>query len=545
LIIRLLTRGVKIFLALCLLVDPYQLYGQNSSYFVEFTDKNNTPYSIGSPGEFLTQRAIDRRTRQGISITEDDLPITPSYLETLNSTGSVSVRHTSRWVNGAIIQATAVDAEAVKLLPFVSRVEYIAPENVGGRFSGRDKFAEESFSPSDTLQQFALLGVEELRQDGYDGTGKYIAVLDGGFAGVDSGIAFQHLFDNNQVISVYDFVSSSENVYQYSSHGTEVLSVMAASRSNPDYIGIAPGASYLLFVTENAAGNVEYRIEEYWWLVAAEKADSLGVDLISTSLGYYDFIDPTMNYVHEDLDGRTAVITRAAQAAADRGIVFVTSAGNTGNKAWQKVTFPADVIDGLAVGSMLNEQAVSGFSPDGPSIDGRIKPDVMAVGSGTYVVTSDGRLVTKSGTSFSAPQITALAAAVWQAYPDLSAMELIDAMRMSASNSSAPNNEIGYGIPSYRALVNFIEHLESENWASIYPNPTSDKLTVLVSDPAEDPQMDFRLFNSNGQLMLTSNLSISWQNNRYILDVSTLPRGIYVLNLQSNKNYSQLKFAKL
>jgi serine protease AprX len=154
-----------------------------------------------------------------------------------------------------------------------------------------------------------------------------IAVLDGGFSGVDTAAPFQHLHDNNQVFATFDFISGTSNVYQYSSHGTEVLSLMAASRSNPDFLGIVPGASYLLFVTENNSGNVEYRIEEYWWLIAAEKADSLGADVINTSLGYSDFLDPEMDYTHDDLDGRTAVITRAAQMATERGMVFVTSAG--------------------------------------------------------------------------------------------------------------------------------------------------------------------------------------------------------------------------
>ena len=522
-----------------------QSHGQANSYFVRFTDKNDTPYQLDQPQNFLTQRSIERRNVQGIAITEEDLPVTPDYLTGLDNTGSVSVRYTSRWFNGAIIQATSVDAETVKLLPYVEEIEYIAPGNVGGRVAGLDKLASEDLPESDSLQQFALLGVDELRAAGLDGKGKMIAILDGGFAGVDTGTAFQHLFTGNQIVSTFDFITGTDNVYQYSDHGTEVLSLMAANLTTPEYLGISPGASYLLYISENYAGNVEYRIEEYWWLIAAEKADSLGADIINASLGYYDFIDPSMNYSHEDLDGRTAVITRAAQAAADRGIVFVTSAGNTGNKAWQKITFPGDVLDGLAVGSMLNGVAISGFSAKGLSADGRIKPDVMAIGSGAYVVTSGDKVITKSGTSFASPQIAGLAAAVWQAYPELTALELLEAMRFSANNATMPDNSRGYGIPSYRALVNYIEHLESSVWASIYPNPTVDDLMVYVSDPAEDANVEINLYNTNGQPILTSSLDITWQDNQYILDVSTLPRGIYVLNLQSKNKFSQLKFAKL
>lgn len=522
-----------------------QCFGQVNSYFVHFTDKNNTPYQIDQPEEFLTQRSITRRNLQGIAISEEDLPVSPDYIASLNNTGSVTVRYTSRWFNGAVIQATSIDAETVKLLPYVEAIEYIAPNNVGGRVAGTDKFASEDIPDSDSLQQFSLLGISELRAAGLDGTGKMIAILDGGFEGTNTGTAFEHLFSNNQVVSTFDFISGTENVYQYSDHGTEVLSIMGANLTDPEYRGISPGASYLLYITENYAGNVEYRIEEYWWLIAAEKADSLGADIINTSLGYYDFLDASMDYTHEDLDGQTAVITRAGQAAADRGIVFVTSAGNTGNKAWQKITFPGDIVDGLAVGSMLNGLAISGFSAKGLSADGRIKPDVMAIGSGAYVVTSGNKVVAKSGTSYTSPQIAGLAAAIWQAYPDLTALEVLEAMRFSANNATTPDSSRGYGIPSYRALVNYIEHLESATWASIYPNPVENDLKVYVSDPAEDSNVEFSLFNTNGQPILTSNLDITWQNNQYILDVSTLPRGIYVLNLQSKNNYSQLKFAKL
>jgi serine protease AprX len=194
---------------------------------------------------------------------------------------------------------------------------------------------------------------------------------------------------------------------------------------------------------------------------------------------------------------------------------------------------------------MINEFAVSGFSSNGPSADNRIKPDVMAIGSGAYVITSDGRIVNKSGTSFTSPQVAGLAAALWQAYPDLSALEIVEAMRFSANNSANPDNEKGFGIPSYQALVNYVEHFTSTTWASIYPNPTADDLNVYVNNPAEDSKVDFKLFNTNGQPILKANFDITWQDNRYILDVSTLPRGIYVLNLYSKENFSQLKFAKL
>ena len=373
-----------------------------------------------------------------------------------------------------------------------------------------------------------------------------IAVLDGGFKGMPNIPAFTILFNDNRVLLSYDFIARTNDVYKYHEHGTNVMSLLAANQQAPDFVGVVPNADYLLFVTEDV--RYEYRVEEYRWLIAAEKADSAGADVISSSLGYGIFDDPSMDYIASDLDGQTSVITRAAQKATIKGILIVTSSGNLDSfNPWETVLFPGDIIDGVTVGSINANLAQSSFSPDGPTADGRLKPDVVAFGSGTYLINEAGNITNKSGTSFSAPQVAGIATGIWQAYPDKKVDDIIDAFRNSSTNSANPNNELGYGIPSYTALKNYMEAVESDVWFSAYPNPleTTDYLKIKVFDPIVDNNVQVKMFDTLGNPLLDENLTVNWQNNEYFLEMTALPQGIYILNLQSNSHFSQVKILKL
>lgn len=487
-----------------------------------------------------------RRTNQQISVIIEDLPVNPAYLQGLEAVGAVSVRETSKWFNGALIQAISADAEAIKLLSYVSSVEFVAPGSVGGRISKPFEVDSLSVFESDTLFQFDILGITEMRADGFIGENMLITVMDAGFKAMTVVQGFTTLFNENRVLLTYDFISRTSDVYQYSDHGTEVMSLLAAEQTNPEYVGVVPNASYLLFITEDIS--VEYRLEEYRWLIAAEKADSAGTDVISSSLGYAIFDDPSMDYIATDLDGLTSVITRAAQKASEKGILVVTSAGNLGfGNPWSTVLFPADIINGLAVGSVNSDYSQSVFSPDGPTADGRIKPDVVASGSGTYVINKTGNIVNKSGTSFAAPAVAGLATGVWQAYPNISVAELLNAIRMSASMSSQPNNMFGYGVPHYRAVRNFLDAGQAGNWYTVYPNPVGENgyLKIKVFDPTSDNNVKIKLFDTLGKQLSDDNLNITWQNNEYFLELLSLPKGIYILNLQSDSNFSKVKILKL
>ena len=533
-------------LAFFLVLSSGIAIAQNFNYFVSFTDKNGSPYSVDQPEEFLSARAISRRSNQQINVVTEDLPVNPAYLQGLEAVGTVSVRESSKWANGALIQAISADAEAIKLLPYVSSVEFIAPTNVGGRISKQFEVDSLSVFDSDTLFQFDILGIPEMRADGYIGENILIAVMDGGFRGMNTIPAFTSLFNDNRVILSYDFIARASDVYKYHDHGTKVMSLLAAEQTTPDFVGVVPNAEYMLFVTEDV--DYEYRLEEYRWIVAAEKADSAGTDVISSSLGYMIFDDPSMDYNAQDLDGLTSVITRAAQRASNKGILVVTSSGNLDNfNPYETVLFPGDIIDGITVGSIDSDFKQSSFSPDGPTADGRLKPDVVAYGRSTFVINEAGNIVNKTGTSFSAPQVAGLAAGVWQAYPEISSTVLLNAIRMSSSNASQPNNSIGYGVPNYRALINFLEAEESESWFAVYPNPVSEGgyLKIKVFDPVSDNNVKIGLFDTLGKPLADDNLIISWQNNEYFLELLSLPQGIYILNLQSESNFSQVKILKL
>ncbi|MDH5399909.1 MAG: S8 family serine peptidase, partial [Cyclobacteriaceae bacterium] len=330
----------------------YGIFAQSHRYFIAFTDKANSPFLKAQPEAFLSQKSIQRRTIQNIAIETADLPVDPAYILELRNQGAETF-YASRWLNGVLVQATPALAATLEGLPFVKSVEYVAsgaPLIYGGRFDrAMDKL--DLSSSVDSIQK-DLLGIEIMHNQSFLGQGIEIAVLDAGFIGVNSIGAFSHLYQNSKVTNVFNFSGNSTNVYQYHDHGTVVLSTISANIPGY-YTGTAPDAEIQLYVTEDVFS--EYRVEEYYWLFAAEMADSAGVDIITSSLGYFDFDDPSMNYTPADLNGNTAVISRAADLAALRGMVVITSAGNQGNKAWGKITFPADCHYCLSVGAITKD----------------------------------------------------------------------------------------------------------------------------------------------------------------------------------------------
>ncbi len=519
------------------------LFAQDNYYFVAFKDKLNNGFSISDPNAFLSQKAIDRRTNQGIAIQEQDLPISSSYKELVINEG-IEVFESSKWFNGVIIRSTTQDAEQLKNLPFVSSTTYLAPQNYAGRLSGNDNLLEEYDFPTDTLFQSEILNVAEMHSQGFYGNGMTIAVLDGGFTSVNSNPAFSHLYAANQVLYAYDFISKTSDVYQYSDHGTKVLSFMAAELENT-YQGIAPKANYLLFVTENIPS--EYRIEEYYWLIGAERADSAGVDVINTSLGYFTFDDASMNYTQDDMDGNTTVVVKAAHIASEKGIIVVTSAGNEGSRAWGTISSPADMINGLAVGSIRSDYLISSFSSNGPSADGRIKPDVVALGTAAYLIDRNGNISQGSGTSFSAPQVAALVAGVWQAYPEFTNLKVIEAIRMSASNVSNPDAEIGYGIPSFVAINNYLAAILSQNPVLVYPNPlaSNELLKVKIVNPSEVNLVQLELYETSGKKISTDSYSVSWNDNIANIELAHLRQGLYFLKVIFDSNSEAFRIVKL
>ena len=509
-------------------------WAQTNRYVVIFKDKAASPYSISNPAAFLSQRAINRRQQQGIAVTEQDLPVNIAYIQAVKDAGA-DVFYKTRWLNGVLIQCDASLVSTLTGLSFVERVEYVAP-NAKLMTNGRRKSnprARTSKIADVTQTQLGMVGIDDMHADGNRGEGMIVGIFDSGFQGVNVNEPFQPIFTENRIdLTVsHDLVYNTKDIFQYDEHGAEVFSVIAAYREGT-YTGGAYKASYQLFVTEDV--NTEYRIEEYNWLFAAEMADSAGVDVINSSLGYNTFDDAAMDYTKAAMNGKTAIITRAAQWAADRGIVVVCSAGNEGAGAWQIITAPADAEDVLSVASVTSTGVRVASSSKGPSpaIDGVIKPDVAAMGSNTSVILPNGAVGSASGTSLAAPIITSLVTGIWQQYPSLTNKELLDIVRQSGSQAGTPDNLLGYGIPNYLTVETLLQSLR-ENPFRVYPNPVvDDTLSIKPYSTSEVSSCQIEFISPKGQLLFASDLSFSKENPAYTMNVASLASGLYILRIK-------------
>ena len=437
-------------------------------YFIGFTDKAvdeaDYPYSIDRPEEFLSSRALSRRAKHGTAITELDLPINPAYETELTERG-LPIWLRSKWMNGVVIAATPEEYAGVRELPFVDSTFYAAPLQYerssplprGARLD-RPAPRVDPVPVSEKFYGFGWknlthLGGDSLHQLGYRGAGVLVAVFDGGFPDV----GYKDFLGYDQAAAVpanYDLVEQDSSALDGSTHGATVLSTMAAHHPF-FFIGTAPEARYLLFKTENSQG--EHRMEEVNYAIALELADSAGVDVVNSSLGYTTFTDSTMNYRYEDLDGRRSPASVAIDRAFDRGMIIVTSAGNSGADAWNYIGTPADATRAFSIGALDDTDERAYFSSFGPTADGRIKPDVSGPGVMVAAVAANGQGLTgANGTSLSAPLITGLVACLLQAVPEATNEEILDAIRATASQADAPDDSVGYGLPNFTAAYRLL-----------------------------------------------------------------------------------------
>ena len=426
--------------------------GKTYLYRLTLKDKKGTPYRLDKPQEFLSQKALDRRKRQGLQIDSTDLPLPPEYIRQISSVKGVEVVCKSKWNKTVLVKVADTSNMAPLLsLPFVSNAEnvFIAPDSI--KPSERTLYHKELEKWEGTGDEqygkaalnIQLVNGQRLHQLGYKGRGLTIAVFDGGFMNVDQIPAMSTI----KILGTRDFVAfKSPNIYQEHDHGTKVLSTMALNIPGV-FVGTAPEASYWLIRAEDTT--TESLAEEDYWAAAAEFADSVGVDIISSSLGYIKFDDNSTNHKYTELDGKHAQISKTASRLASKGIIHVNSAGNEGLGTWKKIGFPADACDILAVGAINSSKVNASFSSVGPSEDGRVKPDIMSLGSPAAVVSGRGAIISDMGTSFAAPIISGMVACLWQSAPKATAYQVMDAIRKSGDNYETPNNVFGYGIPDF------------------------------------------------------------------------------------------------
>jgi serine protease AprX len=529
-------------------------------YWVQFTDKENTPYRIEQPRDFLSDRAIERRARYNIQVNEQDLPVDPAYLDSLIRTG-VEVMNPSKWFNAVTIATTDTSLlNKIRQMSFVKQLKSVRSFKSGK--AAQDKFAAEFLTKSLTetqtdttllqygqaTKQTGMVNGHVLHNQGYQGQGMIIAVLDAGFRNVNINHAFDSLWLKNQILGTWDFVHNKPVAFDGHSHGAQVLSIMAGNLPT-QLVGSAPKASYYLLQTEDPA--TEYLVEEDNWVAGAEYADSVGADLINSSLGYSVFDDESMNHTYSDMDGNTTRITQAADIACQKGILVVTSASNEGNKEWHYITAPADADSVLTVGAVDSLGRYADFSSTGPTYDRRIKPNITGQGSLTAIVNTDGSVIRGSGTSFSSPLICGFTACLWQANRSLSPMEMIIALQESASLANSPDSLLGYGIPDYGKALFLVQgidpiQLDGESLFRVYPNPFPDRLFVdFYSHNRQNITVE--LLSSSGVLLYSKPLTVGHTsiNKLEINEFQNYPSGVYFLRILTEKTHHQQRVVKI
>ena len=529
---------MKKLLLFSLLLIGFLGYSQEDAW-VYFADKPNAQYYFDNPLEMLSQRALDRRANQNIALDIKDVPIHQPYVDEVMASPGIEVKAKSKWFNAVHVRGDLSDINNLTNLAFVDHIQYADRTlNVQGRSTNTNRSTvvgsvnktldtNVTFAYGNSGNQIQMLNAHLLHQQDFTGAGKIIAVMDAGFPSVDVISPFQRIRDNNQILGGYNFVDRNNNFYTRNSHGTMVLSTMGGYVPN-QLVGTAPDAQYYLFITEDI--NSENPVEESNWVEAAELADSLGVDIINTSLGYFDYDNPNYSYIYDDMNGVTSFISRGADIAFSRGMICVTSAGNSGAGPNPHIAVPADAINNLTVGAVRPDESYATFSSIGPSFDGRIKPDVMAQGQSAVVSSTSGVIGVANGTSFSGPIMAGAVASFWQAVPWATNQQVIDFVKQSADRFANPTALFGYGIPNFQTALDMALLSVNDNDFQkflVYPNPASESLSI--SFPTGFDSADFSLYNSLGQLVLDKNIT-----SNVTIAIENLNSGIYFYKIKSN-----------
>ncbi|MBS1742179.1 MAG: S8 family peptidase [Bacteroidetes bacterium] len=524
---------------------------QFTKYIVRFKDKGTNPYSINNPSQYLSQRALDRRTRYHIAIDSLDLPVTPRYIDSIRLAGSVSILNVSKWLNQVSIQTTDPAAlNKINSFPFVLSTNPVAARvSAAGAINKRYDIAPDAAISNQSIQRttagFYNYGQSEaqvkihngdfLHNHGFRGEGMQMAILDAGFYHYLSLPTFDSVRNNNQVLGTWDFVANEASVDEDYYHGMQCFSTIAANMPGV-FVGTSPKASFYLYRTEDV--NSEYPIEEHNWAAGIERADSLGVDISSTSLGYSTFDNASLNYTYASMNGNTTISARAADIAAAKGILVVAAAGNEGNSAWHFITTPSDADSSLCVGAVNVNGVVGGFSSYGPSSDGQIKPSVAAVGWNAVVASpSNGQPSFNSGTSFACPNMAGITTCLWQAFPEVNNMSVIAALEASANRWENPDDRTGYGIPDVKKAFVILQKQLYTRQSSIV-NCTMDIQFNVKTDATMNIEVERKSATDASFTLLPGNLSSSENYGmhafHFIDDLGNLSMGTYQYRLKVN-----------
>ncbi|MDD4490066.1 MAG: S8 family peptidase [Paludibacter sp.] len=545
-------------ISLILLCFTNFLFADSYYFFVQFKDKNNTPYSLDNPAAYLSSRSIQRRSEQQIAIDSTDFPVNTSYISQVVNQG-VFFHSASKWMNGITVQTTDSSLMGlIRPLSFVQQVYYTGkiltvqpvPALRTKRMDPEDaQEFEHDVEPVYELEygyaaaQLNQLNGKALHDAGYTGKNILIGVLDAGFRNVDTNPAFDSLRIQNRLSGIKSIIDPSVNVYQEDTHGANVLSIMAGNLPG-QFVGVAPHASYWLIQTEYVP--TEYMFEVDFWVRGLEFADSLGVDVVNSSLGYTQFDDASMNFTYADMNGQVSRASRAAYLASRKGIIVCTSAGNDGNKTWKYISSPADADGILTVGAVNTSGTIAAFSSFGPTADSRIKPEVCATGWGTTLVDLNGNLVFNgNGTSYSSPIMAGLTACYLQyCMEQLPQSYRVDLIRQHIINSAdrfnSPDNQYGYGIPDFQhvlhqTVTNNRRELQTEFPVKLKYLAETGEVRIMKQPAFETQGLFFQIITPTGKIIHQQLLSDMVD----AVNVSYLPAGFYLARIRY-QGYSQV-----
>jgi hypothetical protein len=536
--------------ALLLLVTflSFSAYAQEDAW-VYFSEKPNAQTFLSNPLSMLSQRALDRRAAQNIPLDIQDVPIHQAYIDQVTAAAGITVLAKSRWLNCLHVRGTAASIYALANLPGVDHLEFadaslnLRMPHAPAQIQPVNKTMETlvTFNYGNSFNQIHMMNGDLLHVQNFTGAGKVIAVLDSGFPGVNTLNPFARLRNNNLILGGYDFVNKNTNFYSADSHGTLVLSTMGGFVDN-QLVGTAPDASYYLYITEDV--NTENPVEESNWVEAAEMADYVGADIITSSLGYFGFDNTNYGHTYEDMTGNKAFASRGANIAFEKGIVVVASAGNSGASTTEPhVGVPAEANNVLAIGAVRSNRNIASFSSIGPSFDGRIKPDLMAQGQAAVLSTSSGNVGTANGTSFSGPILAGMIATFWSAVPTLTNQEVVNYVKQSADRYANPDTldwKYGYGIPDFSAALNTALAVSSvsKDVFTVYPNPASAQFSIQLPSTAQEASIS--IYTSVGQLVQKSTVNATDTS----ISIEQLPVGIYMYQIRSGANLQSGKLIK-
>ncbi|EAR12044.1 subtilisin-like serine protease [Polaribacter irgensii 23-P] len=537
----------NLLLAVAFLIS-LQIFRQEDAW-VYLRNKPNSKTYLAAPLSMLSRRALERRTRQNILLDLKDVPLDAAYYNQINAATGITVLSKSKWLNAIHVQGTQGDINNLKSnFLFVSQVEFANTLlNLKGKKSERsfqkkkNKFTamKSNYLYGTSQTQVTMLNADFLHRKGFTGAGMLIAVIDGGFPNVDKLLALQRLRDNNQILGGYDFVNKSVDFYTGSNHGTNVLSDIAGFVEGV-FVGTAPDASFYLFISEDV--NNEAPLEESLWVEAAERADSLGVDIINTSLGYTTFDNDNYSHSYADMDGSTTFISRGAEIGASRGMLLVNAAGNSGSTSWKYMGAPADAAGVFTVGAVNAVENIASFSSFGPTADNRTKPDVLAHGENIFVIDHlTGLPKPSNGTSFSSPVMSGVVACFWQAFPNLTNTEVRQRIREAADRYNSPDEQYGYGVPDFKKAYETVLNLDKENLIqtiTIFPNPVTRLFTIKYSS-TNMLELNLKIYNLSGSKVFEKkNLK------RSTVDISGLDAGVYMLKVSHGCSQKIIKIVK-